>query len=380
MFTRHDYGRGRHFENREQGRSRSSQDDWRDGKTSELKCEGDGWSAVARSQLDGRIEGVKATVVRRGCAGRMQVGDNKRAMKFVTRSFETACSNMNGENPRGQKMQKVRKLKMMKLNDDDDNLVFFGDFGNVVYKASRANGPIRLTRASKTRATYDGFGPSRCGKDKQHALYDGDAEIEENIGVLKEREGANTQISKMEAEDDKTLFFLDSLDNYLILIETLSSSLRQGWLELASARHSMGASRVNTALLSLKNHSAATKVELDYDDYDGSTIKSPHFSLCKWTSTDDKNSSLEKQNIEEGEQLKENLSSWECVIYFLCMYFQKERAKVLSMFGTLVSPKLRASQLSFETALETLVELSNVRSSILKAHDAILMDMKKTTE
>ncbi|KAD7477073.1 hypothetical protein E3N88_00209 [Mikania micrantha] len=198
--------------------------------------------------------------------------------------------------------------------------------------------------------------------------------------MKEEREGANTQISKMEAEDDKTLFFLDSMDNYLILIETLSSSLRQGWLELASARHSMGASRVNTALLSLKNHSAATKVELDYDDYDSSTIKSPHFSLCKWTSTDDKNSSLEKQNIEEGEQVKENLSSWECVKYFLCMYIQKERAKVLSMFGTLVSPKLRASQLSFETALETLVELSNVRSSILKAHDAILKDKKKTTE
>ncbi|KAL8245633.1 hypothetical protein R6Q59_006849 [Mikania micrantha] len=62
-----------------------------------------------------------------------------------------------------------------------------GDYGQSVPghpEASRANGPIRLTRASKTRATYDGFGPSRCGKGKQHALYDGDAEIEENIGVL----------------------------------------------------------------------------------------------------------------------------------------------------------------------------------------------------
>ncbi|KAD7116552.1 hypothetical protein E3N88_03820 [Mikania micrantha] len=34
MFTRHDknYGRGRRFENREQGRSKSSQDNWRDDK------------------------------------------------------------------------------------------------------------------------------------------------------------------------------------------------------------------------------------------------------------------------------------------------------------------------------------------------------------
>ncbi|KAI3745612.1 hypothetical protein L6452_08013 [Arctium lappa] len=86
-----------------------------------------------------------------------------------------------------------------------------------------------------------------------------------------ETEAADTQISRLsitevEGRDENTLIFLDSVDNYLILIETLSSTLRQGWLELASARHSMGASRVNSALLSLKQHSAATTVELDYDN------------------------------------------------------------------------------------------------------------------
>ncbi|EPS63369.1 hypothetical protein M569_11420, partial [Genlisea aurea] len=39
-----------------------------------------------------------------------------------------------------------------------------------------------------------------------------------------------------------------------------------------------------------------------------------------------------------------------------CKQEQKERSKSLSMFGMLVSPKLRATQLSFENALETLVE------------------------
>ena len=39
----------------------------------------------------------------------------------------------------------------------------------------------------------------------------------------------------------------------------------QGWMELAGARYSMGASRVNTALLNLQPHSAATTVEITHD-------------------------------------------------------------------------------------------------------------------
>lgn len=37
--------------------------------------------------------------------------------------------------------------------------------------------------------------------------------------------------------------------------------------------------------------------------------KSPQFSLRKWTFSDDKDLSLEKENIEKDEKLKENLSS-----------------------------------------------------------------------
>ncbi|XP_056856219.1 uncharacterized protein LOC130505640 [Raphanus sativus] len=50
---------------------------------------------------------------------------------------------------------------------------------------------------------------------------------------------------------------------------------------------------------------------------------------------------------------------------------KKERAKSLSVFGGLVSPKLRGAQLSFETALETLVEIANTRSSMLAAFERI---------
>ncbi|KAK9161811.1 hypothetical protein Syun_008152 [Stephania yunnanensis] len=50
---------------------------------------------------------------------------------------------------------------------------------------------------------------------------------------------------------------------------------------------------------------------------------------------------------------------------------QKERSRSLSVFGTLVSPKLRNAQLSFEKALETIVQLANERSTMLSAHAQI---------
>lgn len=70
----------------------------------------------------------------------------------------------------------------------------------------------------------------------------------------------------------------------------------QGWLELASARHSMGGSRVNTALLTLKQHSAATKVEVNYDNgislplsylYKGKMVNSFTWEYCNKILTDE---------------------------------------------------------------------------------------------
>ncbi|CAI9270336.1 unnamed protein product [Lactuca saligna] len=199
-----------------------------------------------------------------------------------------------------------------------------------------------------------------------------------------EKEAENTQVSELsttelEEQNENTLNFLDSVDNYLILIESLTSTLRQGWLELASARHSMGGSRVNTALLTLKQHSAATKVEVNYDN-GGSMKKSPHLTLCKWTSSDKKDSSFEKENTDNKDSTKEsNESETTASPHKTENHLQKERGKVLSMFGGLVSPKLRASQLSFEKALETLVEIANVRSSILGSHHALLQHKVKDT-
>ncbi|KAL0368770.1 UNVERIFIED_CONTAM: HMG1/2-like protein [Sesamum calycinum] len=164
---------------------------------------------------------------------------------------------------------------------------------------------------------------------------------------------SRTEVSESE---QYILNFLDSVDSYLILMDSLSSALRQGWLDLASARHSMGASRVNSALFDLKSHHASTTVEVN-DDL-------PHFKLCKWASSDDPEKYSEEGKFEEDEllqnksdsprhrhqELQEKRTEGGTSPVGTDNQAQKERFKKLSMFGTLVSPKLRATQLSFETA------------------------------
>ncbi|BAU02263.1 uncharacterized protein HKW66_Vig0118380 [Vigna angularis] len=157
------------------------------------------------------------------------------------------------------------------------------------------------------------------------------------------------------AEEKLVLQFMDSVHNYLSLFDKVSSTLRQGWFDLASARHSMGAARINSSLLDLKFHSAATTLKIT--NYDGTQ---PCFILRKWASSAEKGiHELEDENIQPQDSsvkscgLADNADN------------QKERSKSLSVFGVLISPKVRASQLLFEEALETLVEIANMQSSLL---------------
>ncbi|XP_074375394.1 uncharacterized protein LOC141717192 [Apium graveolens] len=213
---------------------------------------------------------------------------------------------------------------------------------------------------------------------------------------------SNNLEDKLLPKDESVLELLDSINNYLLLMDSLSSSLRQGWLELASARQSMGSSRVSSALFDLKYHRAATLMEVDQNDTD-SNVKQPHFTLRKWVLTDNQEFSPEEAKFEEDELLQrkscsprnndgasmssehqeklpenieaEVLSSPRSP----CTpenHIKKERAKTLSMFGTLVSPKLRTAQLSFETVLEVLQEVANVRSSMLSAYEQVLKEIE----
>jgi len=181
-------------------------------------------------------------------------------------------------------------------------------------------------------------------------------------------------------DDEEILRFMDSVDGYLVLMDSLSSALRQGWLDMASARHSMGPSRVSSTLFDHKEQSAATKLQVvDHAGLEPSESK-PHFALSKWSLQEECNSTYdvtEQASTEpklrhrgsattpDGNQERDATTSDSSTGAGTSSHVQKARSKALSVFGALVSPKLRTAQISFETALELIVELANSRSNML---------------
>ncbi|OVA03291.1 hypothetical protein BVC80_8607g11 [Macleaya cordata] len=144
----------------------------------------------------------------------------------------------------------------------------------------------------------------------------------------------------------------------------------------------MGSSRVTSSLFDLKLHPAATTLRVTQLD-DGSPLldpmlKQPHFTLSKWVSSRDEKCSPREIQMDEEELDKKSNSSQ--LRHRGTSQVEKERSKSLSVFGTLVSPKLRAAQLSFETALDTLVEIANMRSLILSAYTEVKNDVAGTEE
>ncbi|KAH1258234.1 hypothetical protein GmHk_03G008010 [Glycine max] len=224
---------------------------------------------------------------------------------------------------------------------------------------------------------------SRSGEEPQTQELDG------------EDQQLQHQCQQPGAEEKLVLQFMDSMDNYLSLFDVVSSTLRQGWFDLASARHSMGASRINSSLLDLKLHSAATTLKIT--NYDGTQ---PRFMLHKWVSSEHESTQLEDENVQSQDSSSVKSSGmvflslciklwFQCMLaishFIICLVVrtaevtmaknssgladnaevQNERSKSLSVFGVLISPKLRASQLSFEKALETLIEIANLQKSLL---------------
>ncbi|XP_065848194.1 uncharacterized protein [Euphorbia lathyris] len=213
-------------------------------------------------------------------------------------------------------------------------------------------------------------------------------EKEKSFEVVEEKKELEED-KQVHVGDEQVLRFLDSMDSYLILMDSLSSTLRQGWLDLASARHSMGASRLNSALLDLKFHNASTSLQVT-QDHVGSTDEQPHFTLRKWGSVEDRSCTPADQDSKEDElqgksaspQLRHrgnsqlsDVTSPKQALFKVDDQVEKGRSRSLSTFGTLVSPKLRTAQLSFETALETLVEIANIRSSLLSSFDQVYKEL-----
>ncbi|XP_072983691.1 uncharacterized protein [Typha latifolia] len=196
-------------------------------------------------------------------------------------------------------------------------------------------------------------------------------------------------------EEENVLRFLDSLDSYIVLVDSLSSTLRQGWLELASARHSMGSSRISTTLLDHKVQSAATTVQVTESLGDHLSGPKPVFTLSKWATREEsyspedvEHSGLQKRsnhselrhrgpsNFLDSSQESNSAGSGSQTATTSTV-IQKERSKSLAVFGTLVSPKLRAAQISFEKALDGIVEIANSRSSMLSAFSQLELQKKE---
>nr|XP_011469163.1 PREDICTED: coiled-coil domain-containing protein 115 isoform X2 [Fragaria vesca subsp. vesca] len=179
--------------------------------------------------------------------------------------------------------------------------------------------------------------------------------------------------------NENALQFLDSMDGYLTLLDSLSWTLRQGWLQLASARHSMGGSRVSSAVLDMKPHSAATYLQVSKQSNPEAGLGEIHqFTLLKWASSDNGNGSPRGDDSPQLRQRKDKVGDSAPVTAEddYEHQLQKERFKSLSVFGALVSPKLRAAQLSFETALEALVEIANMRSLMLSNFHEVRKEME----
>ncbi|XP_057727929.1 uncharacterized protein LOC130943875 isoform X3 [Arachis stenosperma] len=164
------------------------------------------------------------------------------------------------------------------------------------------------------------------------------------------------------AEEKLVLQFMDSLNSYLSLSHSLSSTLGQAWMELASARHSMGTARLNTSLLDLKFHPASTTLKItEYDAW---------FVLRKWVSSEEVEEDEDSTSTKSSERADDDDD----------VVVRRERAKSLSVFGILIPPKLRAAQLSFERALETLVEMANMRSRFLYSFHQLHQEVEDTKE
>ncbi|XP_047045909.1 coiled-coil domain-containing protein 115-like [Lolium rigidum] len=213
-------------------------------------------------------------------------------------------------------------------------------------------------------------------------------EVLQHVGPDPRAEQANNAAGQDEfgGDDEEILRFMDSADGYLLLMDSLSSVLRQGWFDLASARHSMGASRVSSTLFDHKEQSAATKLQVEFSAESQPSEPNPHFALSKWCLQDESDSSdiaaaqdstkpkLRHRGSEatpDGSSESDATTAKSSTGADISNQVQSARSKALSVFGALVSPKLRTTQVSFETALELLVELANSRSTMLSSFSKI---------
>ncbi|GAA0185430.1 hypothetical protein LIER_32718 [Lithospermum erythrorhizon] len=175
-------------------------------------------------------------------------------------------------------------------------------------------------------------------------------EVEVKHNIESSEDGINQSTEEILKEEMNMI-------NFLILWILYHLYQLSSWLDLASARHSMGASWISSVLFDLKNHNAATSVQYELLLSKSGRAQIQHLSMALKSKSDEQRPENRRSSPVVDDQV------------------HKERFKSRSMFGTLVSPKLRSAQLSFETALDMLVETANIRASLLSAYDEVSKGM-----
>ncbi|KAL2631437.1 hypothetical protein R1flu_016123 [Riccia fluitans] len=213
---------------------------------------------------------------------------------------------------------------------------------------------------------------------------------------------------------------LDSVHHLLKRREILLQTLRQGWMELTSARYAMGPARISSPLFSLKPHAPSSVVDVRglpsdstggnsavevENEPDGITVV---FDLVRDRAENDPKTSVTKTSDFTGSDrgqppshLRRRVTStisnddekkdqWEiesllndCGTEFgdesSLAEAPKETTQPLYWFGALVSPHLRSAQNSFSQALDLIVELVNAQNEATHAHSNVLKFQKATS-
>ncbi|KAH7446805.1 hypothetical protein KP509_01G077100 [Ceratopteris richardii] len=207
-------------------------------------------------------------------------------------------------------------------------------------------------------------------------------------------------------EDAEILRFLDALDHLICCRDSLARSLSQGWMEIASARYSMGPARISQALFSLKPQSASTIISVsetensmletgpkdeeeqvcdalqefqfsirNLDVKGGTKIKSREGNINSETSAQSnlrqrhKSGSMKNHIVEDDFENDDDLSNDGDLIQHRAD--SPNVSDPLAWFGTLVSPHLRAAQKSFKDALEMIVEVATAQTRVQRTYDFI---------
>ncbi|OAE25447.1 hypothetical protein AXG93_2818s1250 [Marchantia polymorpha subsp. ruderalis] len=192
----------------------------------------------------------------------------------------------------------------------------------------------------------------------------------------------------LEQLDKEVLQCLDSVHLLLERREILHQTLRQGWMELTSARYTMGPARISSPLFSLKPHAPSAVVDVRGAHVDSTekigvpeleeeiaqvVITGPVAFHLVEIEQDERKDRWEIKNLTDD-------SATESDDELTIAEGSKDTTQPLHWFGALVSPHLRSAQSNFSKALDIVVELLNAQSEAAHAHGNVMSLRRAATE